>query len=208
MTGNVAQKDLVVLVADKNMEFAVKGLLGRPEALGIRKINHDILVHPLRDPGCFLQGPEFLRPFVNVYSRSIVMLDKEGSGRELDGREDLESDIEGRLSRSGWNDRAAAIVIEPELEAWVWSDSPHVGLALGWEGRRPKLRSWLKERGLITGGEAKPYKPKEALELVLMTACKPRSASIYFQLSQSVSFTNCEDEAFKKLRTKLQQWFQ
>lgn len=30
--------DLVVLTADKNMKFAMQGLLNRPEALGIRSI--------------------------------------------------------------------------------------------------------------------------------------------------------------------------
>ncbi len=31
------RKDLVVLAADKDMEYALKGLLSRPQALGIRK---------------------------------------------------------------------------------------------------------------------------------------------------------------------------
>ena len=44
------QKDLVVLVADKDMEHALKGLLGRPRALGIREIEADIRVHPRHDP--------------------------------------------------------------------------------------------------------------------------------------------------------------
>jgi len=39
-------KDLVVLVADKNIEFAVKGLLSRPRALGVRPITSDFFVHP------------------------------------------------------------------------------------------------------------------------------------------------------------------
>jgi hypothetical protein len=25
-----------------------------------------------------------------------------------------------------WEDRAAAIVIDPELENWFWADSPHI----------------------------------------------------------------------------------
>ena len=36
------RKDLVVLAADKDMEYALKGLLSRPQALGIRKIEVDI----------------------------------------------------------------------------------------------------------------------------------------------------------------------
>ena len=47
----VPQKDLIILVADKNMEFAVRGILTRLEALGIRDITYDLYVHPERDPG-------------------------------------------------------------------------------------------------------------------------------------------------------------
>lgn len=42
----MSKKDLIVLVADKDMEHALKGLLARPAALGIRSVNADILVHP------------------------------------------------------------------------------------------------------------------------------------------------------------------
>ena len=42
-----APKDLVVLVADKNIEAVVSGLLARPEALGIRPVNYDC--NPQRD---------------------------------------------------------------------------------------------------------------------------------------------------------------
>jgi len=35
-------KDLVVLVADKNMEQTVKGLLGRHQSLGIRPVNLNV----------------------------------------------------------------------------------------------------------------------------------------------------------------------
>jgi hypothetical protein len=30
------------------------------------------------------------------------------------------------LFTSGWENRAAAVVLDPELEIWVWSDSPEV----------------------------------------------------------------------------------
>jgi len=53
MTQVRMQKDLVVLVADKNMEFAVKGLLPRSQSFGINPLAYDIHVHIERDPGCF-----------------------------------------------------------------------------------------------------------------------------------------------------------
>jgi hypothetical protein len=36
---------------------------------------------------------------------------------------------------------------------------------------------------------------------------QPRSSSVYRQLSQSVGFNRCTDQAFADLKTTLQQWF-
>jgi len=114
---------------------------------------------------------------------------------------------EERLGQVGWQGRSAAIVIDPELEAWVWSDSPHVESALGWGGRRPDLKTWLREEGHLLEGESKPGRPKEVVEKALWTARKPRSSSIYQRLAERVSFQRCEDAAFRKLLRLLREWF-
>lgn len=75
----------------------------------------------------------------------------------------MESDVEGRLSAAGWDNRAAAVVISPELESWVWSDSPQVDLALAWTGQDMPLRDWLRKQGLLEAGAIKPTEPKRAL---------------------------------------------
>lgn len=201
------QKDLAVLVADKNMEFSIKGILQRPEALGIRHISFDISTHLENDPGCFLRGHDFLRPFVNTFRHALVILDHHGCGKETRTREQIERDIEKRLYTSGWEGRAAAIVIHPELENWLWSDSPEVDTALGWKGKSPPLRTWLKDHGFHETGLSKPSPPKEAVENALREVRKPRSSSIYFQIAESVSFKRCEDPAFLKLKETLIQWF-
>ena len=207
MTPSREMKDLLVLVADRNMEFTVKGLLTRPPALGIRVITYDLFQHPWHDAGCRFNSKEFLRPFVNQYSRSIVILDKEGCGQEDQSRTEIENSIEGELSSSGWNERAAAIVIEPELENWVWSDSPHVDNVLGWHGKQPSLREWLRTRGFLQGNAAKPDTPKDAFKEALRTARKAHSSSLFFELAQKVSFERCTDEAFVKFKAVLRSWF-
>lgn len=100
-----------------------------------------------------------------------------------------------------------AIVIDPELEAWLWSDSPEVDNALGWKGKSPSLRTWLKEKEFFKGDSLKPSPPKNAAEEALKKVFKPRSASIYYQAAKSVSLKRCEDPAFLKLKEKLTQWF-
>lgn len=201
------RKDLIVLVADKNMEFTIKGLLGRHRSFGIREIKSDIHVHPERDPGCRVRGHEFLRPFSSRYDHALVIFDREGSGREQISREALESEIEQHLSGSGWDDRATAIVIDPELENWVWSDSACVDNCLGWFEEEPDLRTWLQRKGFLEEGQIKPHRPKEAVEEALRFVSKPRSSAIYYDLAKQTPFENCIDSAFNKLRIVLRNWF-
>lgn len=207
MSTDLSRKDLVLLVADKNIEASLRGLLSRSHALRIRQVTFDLFVHPDRDPGCLRRSHDFLRPFANLYEYALVLLDQKGCGRGDVERSVLESDIESRLNAAGWEDRAAAVVIAPELENWVWSDSPHVDRALGWEGRTVPLRSWLQDEDLLQAGSTKPSEPKRAVELVLRTVRTPRSSAIYFALAQSVSTERCTDPAFFKLRRCLREWF-
>lgn len=197
--------DLMVLVADGNMKAAVEGLLSRPAALGISEVAFSVVPHPERDPGCFLRAPEFLQPFRPRFTHALVMLDHEGSGRERMTRQAMEQDLEKRLRKS-WGKTAAALVIEPELEAWWWSDSPHVATVLGW--REPSLRKWLATEGYLAEGAAKPVRPKRAVEEALRIARRPRSSSLYRQLAEQVSVRRCEDRTFQRFRRILRRWFQ
>ena len=198
--------DLVILVPDKNIEFAVRGLLSRPESMGIRRPSYAIYAHPERDPGCRLRADDFLSVFAKQFSHALVIFDLEGSGGQDQGRKALEEDMEGRLARKGWTD-CAAIVIDPELEIWVWSDSPEVDSVLGWTGRNPSLREWLRDRNLLADDAVKPLRPKEAMEACLRESGRKRSSSIYEELASRVSFNRCTDPAFEKLKSILQTWF-
>jgi hypothetical protein len=119
----------------------------------------------------------------------------------------LEADVEQRLATNGWADRARAIVIDPELESWVWSKSPEVDKALGWAGHVPALRPWLTQNGWLHESEAKPARPKEAMDAALRVVRRPRSSAIFRELAERVSFRRCTDAAFGKLITTLQTWF-
>lgn len=207
MSAGRVSRDLVVLVADKNMEFATRGILSRPRSLRIRAITFDVHVHVERDPGCFLKAAEFLRSFQSRYKRALVLFDREGCGRVAETRSVLERQVEDRLGASGWRSRAAAVVIDPELENWVWSASPQVDQHLGWAERVPDLRSWLRKTGYLQADEPKPARPEEAMEAALRETRKPRSSAIFERLAKVVSLTRCEDAAFAKLQSVLREWF-
>ncbi len=206
MSDQVSRRDLFVLSADAKIEASLKGLLSRHQSFGLRPVDAVWATHPERDPGC-LRADMFLRPFSLQFAHALVVFDREGSGRERQSRADLEHDLETLLLRSGWDDRAAAIAINPELEIWLWSDSPHVEACLGWRNRDPQLRDWLKSRGFLEEGCIKPARPKEAMEAALREVHKAESSAIYAELARSVGLARCTDPAFQKLRQVLQGWF-
>lgn len=208
MNGIIAyESDLLVLSADRNMVSAVEGLVQRSKALNIRPIKSSFYHHPERDPGCLLRADAFLRPFVNRYAHAIVIFDRAGCGQDEKTRDELEEMVTAGLSRSGWGNRADAIVIDPELENWVFSDSPEVDAAVGWADKISLLRPWLKSNGYWLSNQAKPCRPKEAMEAALRHARMPRSSSIYARLAEKVGLSRCTDPAFLKLKSVLRVWF-
>jgi len=198
--------DLVVLVPDKNFEFGIRGLLSRPASLGIRQVQYNIVVHPKRDPGCVKTPHELLRLYCRDHQHAVLMFDKEGSGQENTPTQQLVADLQGRLAANGWGARAEVIVLEPELEIWVFSPSIYVQRCLGWK-KAGRLRDWLESQGLWVPGHPKPARPKEAVERVLLDLRRPRSSSLYECLGRSVSTNDCQDAAFHRFLQTLADWF-
>ncbi len=201
------KKDLLILVSDRNMEASMAGLLARHQAFGIRSLSYDIRRHPQKDSGCCLTGVEFLQPFIAQYQHALLMFDFEGSSREHESPESIETDLEQRLNQCGWDGSAAVLVLSPELEIWVWSESSHVEEVLGWIGQGQRLRDWLSQRSFLNIDQIKPSRPKEAMEQVLWKVRKPRSSSIYQELAEKVSLRTCQDRTFCKLKSLLSHWF-
>ena len=203
----MTKKDLVVLVADKDMQYTLKGLLTRPQAMGIRPVTNDLLVHPLHDPACARpQGIEYLSHFAAQYDHGLLLFDHAGSGREKMSVPELQRETDERLA-SSWGERARAVVLEPELEAWVWVNSPNLDEVVGWSGKTTPLREWLAAKGYIKTPTSKPAHPKETFLLALREARTPRSASLYQQLAERVSLQGCKDRSFQRLCAILQEWF-
>lgn len=189
------------------MKAVVEAVLSRSSALAIREISGSfkIIVHPNRDPGTFLTAQHELTSQTDQFNFALVMCDHHGSGSNL-SREKMERDMEARLAASGWAGRSAAVVIEPELEAWVWQKSLHVATGLRWKGDFSDLYQWLTAEGYQMDG-AKPLKPKAALDAALRRARTPKSASVFEQIASKASLRHCTDPAFVKLRRTLQSWF-
>jgi hypothetical protein len=200
-------KDLVCLVADKDIEATMNGILTRHQALGICPIEFEVLVHPQRDPGCF-HRPEPLLESYRAWARyALIVFDQAWTGAPAGGGIETERLLEKRLRDRNMAEWARPVVIEPELEVWVFADSPHVSTVLGWKDPAQPLRAELDRRGLWPDSSAKPPDPKATVEWALRQMGKPRSSALYGDLASRVSLSKCGDRSFLRLRSTLSSWF-
>lgn len=198
--------DLVVVVADKDIEQSIEGVLSRPKAVGMRKVDYLLVVHPNHDPGCYETGDQLAAAFRAECNHALVVFDRDWQGAPSSDADVLASHVEQKLTTT-WRDCARCIVIDPEVEQWVWSDSPHVAEAVSWPGSTADLRAWLQGECLWPDGATKPPDPKAAFLKALRKVRKPPSSAIFARLASTVSFGRCSDSAFLRVLATLRGWF-
>ena len=198
-------KDLALIVADKNMDFALRGILSRIASLKIRSIEYETRVQVGRDGGVRTYGPDTLSLLHHRFYHGIIMFDWNGSGTEFENPSELEQDLDQRLEKT-WGDRAKAIVIEPELDAWVWGSDNALREVLDWN-EVPQIREWLETKGFVFHTHRKPIRPKNALNELMFKLKRPRSSALYEQVANKISLEKCVDPAFLRLKNTLQEWF-
>lgn len=195
------------MVADKNMQFTLKGALSRPKALGIRNITFDVPPpHVNRDGGVRTTGADMLRLKRGQYSHAIMLLDFEGSGASTSDPLELEKTLDQRLAMD-WGNSAKAIVIMPEVDAWIWGSDNVLHTIVGRISEQESLRQWLRNQKFLFNDQNKPIRPKEAFKQVLEKLRKVRSSSWYEDIAKAISMQSCTDPAFIRLRQQLQEWF-
>jgi hypothetical protein len=196
-------RDLIALVADKKMEAGVSALMRRDANFRIRPITADVYRHPHHDAGVLLEAADFLQVFRNSHQYAIVLFDREGCGRDTLEPAELQRLVQEKLDAGGWQGRSGVVVLDPELEAWVWSDSPHAAEVLG--------LPYANYRKLMVDntpeGRIKPLRPKELMESAIRSASVPMSAALYSAMARSVGVERCTDPAFLQLRRLLAGWF-
>ena len=200
-------KDLVCVVADKQIAATLEELLLRRRALGIRPVEAEILVHPHHDPGCYARPADLLRGYRHAAEHALIVLDHAWEGVPAASGAALEALIDEKLEEAGMADWAVPVVIDPELETWVFSASPHVPDVLGWKLSWSPIREALEERNPWAAADAKPADPKAAIEYILRRTGKSRSASLFRRLARKVNTAGCRDRAFLRLKELLRGWF-
>lgn len=213
-------RDIVWLIADLQCLATIKGFLERPnfcrslECGAFRfSVQEDVLRAEMgKDPGVWKQAHEFLREKQYTYRYAVIILDNAWEGSP--GPIQIEKDIVRNMRSCGWDqNRFEVIVIIPELETWIWQDSPIVDQAFE-HARPPSLRQKLatvthKSSGQVLWppNDPKPPDPKAAVEAVLSMYRLGPASPVFNEITSKVSVNQCQDPAFQKLKAALQRWF-
>jgi len=198
--------DILLLVADKNMKYALQGVMSRPRAIGIREFSIDIRVHTLRDAGVRVSGVQALSLMKSMATHSLMVLDFEGSGASGSALE-LETQLRMELQKqSNWGKQGDVVVIEPELDIWIWGADNRLCELLEWR-EKGSIRDWLQRKGFGFLESGKPVRPKEAFECVLRQCNQPRSSDLYGEIAKKMGLKRCRDLSFQRLKGILLQWF-
>jgi hypothetical protein len=84
------------------------------------------------DPGLYVRGHELLRPFLSSHRYAVLVLDALWDGSP--GAINIKKHLTERVLATGWKDDCfQVIVIEPELENWIWQKNEHVARELGFD---------------------------------------------------------------------------
>jgi hypothetical protein len=197
-------QDLLVVVADSDQQFAIRTLLEkRSKALGLKDLRVSVERHSGRDPGVYNTGVALLGSFGFPDRFKFAMLVIDTEWEDSPGLQGIETRILRDLKTRGWEEKSAVIAIEPEIEAWVWQDSPHIPRVLGRKDSFDDMRQSLKDLWPLE--LSKPKDPKTVFDRA--RGRLPRSPALFAQLAEKVSVQRCTDPSFLKFRDQLQIWF-
>jgi hypothetical protein len=235
-------KPLLLLLADSECASTFRGFFGREkfhQSLGCGPIQlnnanfdpeKDIRVHPAHDPGVWKDPQTILFAERHIYEKCLVILDEAWEGAPAP--EKIIEDIEGLVeTEAKWaRDRFEVILIQPELEAWIWQRNPHVAEAFEFNGTDAQLWNFLAKQSLrldahkkkhrfiganADGGsppvwpktQRKPQNPKGLVEALAYHCHSGPASGMFNEISSKISVTGCVDPAFVKLRDTLREWF-
>lgn len=207
-------RDCLFLVADKNIEAMIIGFLSAPKfhlKLGCHHFQfdpkHDLRVaHGKNDPGIYTVANQLLQPYCKTHQHVIVILDAAWSGSP--GSDCIIEQVNNHCISAGWSvENCCTIVIDPELENWIWQNNNHVCQALGSTESYDILKANLVAQGFWLNQQSKPHQPKEAVEYILRKNKIPRSSALYKNIAAQVTTKTCTDTAFLRLKNTLIRWF-
>lgn len=207
------KRDCIFFVADKTMRETFLGFLSRedrPTQLGCGSFAFDpaedlFFAAGQNDPGLNTRAGSLLSPFLQSHRKAVVVLDCDWEGSP--GQAQILLNVTTLLQQSGWaREDIIVIAIEPELEQWIWQDSPVLSDELRMKAPLG-LKATLNQRGLWPAEAAKPPFPKDLFIQLRRENNVKLSSSIFKRIASRVPVAACGDSEFRRLVAQLQAWF-
>lgn len=211
-------RDLIIHLADQHMEAGFRAFFARDNwfhVIGCRKFDidadsdQDIYRRAgYTDGGIWKHAHTNLIPFKDRYQHAIIVLDADFDPHP--GAPSLRADIAGNMINAGWSaDSFCVVVIDPELEAWLWAPNLNVAKAFG-HGDFEEMKARLAGEGLWDEGEPKPNDLKRARDRAARLGGMRTGGPIFRGVFGGISKRACDlcvEEGFISMRTALQAWF-
>ena len=212
-------KDVIFHLADQHMEVGFRAFFRRDDwhyALGCGNFQIDpeegstdiYRVSGHTDGGIWKHAHANLAPFRKQYKRAVIVLDADFEPHP--GAQTLQKDISDGMIESGWEaDRFCVVVIQPELEAWLWAPNVNVAKAFG-HPNFEDLQAALSGEGLWSAGSTKPHDLKRARDRATKLGGKKTGGPIFKGVFGGISRRACdlcEEPGFIAMRSALKTWF-
>jgi len=163
------------------------------------------------DPGLLSDAHDNLRSHQHTHERAIVIIGAQFPGTPgIDdaGAAEIRRRILANLRSSGWRENyIEVVVIQPMLEAWLWSESDYVSSVFG-VSRFDDLRAKLVKEGVWEKGASKPRDFKQATALARRIKQRVSGAALFRKVfTCRRSLADCAEPGFIRLRSTLRTWF-
>ena len=207
------KKHLIIRVADADMERFLNAILNKPEALGIRPIQFDIErnTDARGDSGMRANGAELTRMDKDDYQKVVLMWDYQGCGHEhKKSAQTVAKETQDQLDRISWQANSAVIIVEPELERWLWYCEQAIAEHL--HKTVAELQQWgetyANQRNMSLA-DLIEQDPKGLFEYIVCTHLRrTRTPRNYEQIGKRASIKSLqESESFRQFAETLQNWF-
>lgn len=211
-------RDIIFHLADAHMEAGFRAFFARDNwhhVLGCSRFEIDPESERdinrrggYTDGGIWKHAHSNILPFKDDYRYAVIVLDADFEPHP--GVETLRADITKNMLGAGWAEGSfCVVVIDKELEAWLWAPNVNVAKAFG-HNDFEQMREALAQRNLWDAGAPKPNDLKAARNLAARLGGKRTGGPIFRGVFEGISKRACDlcqENGFITMRTALQTWF-
>lgn len=208
-------RDIVFHLADGQMRACFEACFERTHfyttlGCGVFNVDPQTDIYQIAgqtDPGLYANAHKNLELHKSKYNHALIVLDRQWNDSSKTPL-DIELYITANMQRAGWaRERFEVVVIDPELETWLFQEKDIFLNAFKPFYGAQALRDHLAETGCWPKGQAKPVDPKAAIGAALQFGKSVSRPVLFKNVCSRISVKDCRDTAFIKFKETLQRWF-